>query len=90
MLLGTAGDSLVYHIGAAFTTKDSDNDHNGGNCAIAYKGAWWYKNCHLSNLNGQYLYGTQTSYADGVIWYHWKGYYYSLKSTSMKIRPQTF
>ncbi|MBN3310184.1 MFAP4 protein, partial [Amia calva] len=28
-----------------------------------------------------------TSYANGVSWYHWKGHYYSLKTSEMKIRP---
>ena len=74
----------------SFTTKDSDNDIAGGNCAVAYKGAWWYTSCHSSNLNGLYHRGAHKSYADGINWYHWKKHYYSLKSTSMKIRPRAF
>ena len=88
--LGTAGDSLNYHQGMEFTTKDSDNDKYSGNCAILYKGAWWYNGCHSSNLNGIYHHGQHSSYADGINWYTWKGHYYSLKSTSMKIRPRNF
>ena len=57
-----------------FTTKDSDNDVFAKNCAVIYKGAWWYKKCHASNLNGLYLFGNHTSYADGVNWYHWLGH----------------
>ncbi|XP_028403384.1 ryncolin-1-like [Dendronephthya gigantea] len=88
---GTAGDSLKKHNGMAFSTRDSDNDIDSRrNCAVEYKGAWWYRHCHESNLNGFYYYGAHTSYADGVNWYHWKAYYYSLKSTSMKIRPREF
>ncbi|XP_028411109.1 ryncolin-1-like [Dendronephthya gigantea] len=88
---GTAGDSLKKHNGMAFTTKDSDNDIDSkGNCAVKFKGAWWYWGCHDSNLNGLYHYGAHTSFADGVNWKHWKGYDYSLKSTSMKIRPREF
>ena len=74
----------------AFSTKDSDNDVIIGNCAVLFKGAWWYKTCHASNLNGLYHYGNHTSYADGIIWKSWKGFRYSLKSTSMKIRPREF
>ncbi|KAI8493450.1 Fibrinogen C domain-containing protein 1 [Branchiostoma belcheri] len=83
---GTAGDSLTYHDGKPFSTKDRDNDENLGSCAQEYKGAWWYKCCHHSNLNGLYHLGTYESYLDGVNWYHWKGGYYSLKCTEMKLR----
>ena len=85
--IGTAGDSFSYHKNMAFTTRDSDNDENPGNCAENYKGGWWYKYCHHSNLNGLYYHGFHTSNADGVNWLAWKGHGYSLKSTSMKIRP---
>ncbi|XP_046863435.1 ryncolin-2-like [Xenia sp. Carnegie-2017] len=84
---GTAGDSLKLHKGMAFSTKDSDNDKSPGNCASVYKGAWWYKSCHGSNLNGIYHHGEHSSYADGINWVAWKGHYYSLKFTAMKIRP---
>jgi len=81
------GDSLEHHDGSKFSTRDQDNDAAIGRCAIAYSGAWWYNNCHRSNLNGLYLNGTHTSYADGVNWVHWKGNYYSLKFSEMKIKP---
>lgn len=74
----------------AFSTKDSDNDVHKDNCAVLYKGGWWYEKCHFSNLNGIYHHGVHDSYADGIIWYHWKKYHYSLKSTSMKIRRGGF
>ena len=83
---GTAGDALKVHNGRAFSTFDQDNDLNHKNCAVKFKGAWWYRSCHESNLNGQYLSGSHTSYADGVNWKPFKGYYYSLKYTAMKIR----
>ena len=83
------GDSLCRQNGMQFTTKDQDNDrYSPFNCATKYHGAWWYNDCHDSNLNGKYLGGIHTSNADGIEWRTWTGYYYSLKSTKMLIRRQ--
>ncbi|KAL9985609.1 hypothetical protein ACROYT_G008031 [Oculina patagonica] len=87
---GTAGDSLSVHRGYPFTTKDQDNDSWSKNCAVQFKGAWWYYACHHSNLNGVYHLGAHKSYADGVNWHAWKGHYYSAKRAEMKIRPVKF
>ena len=81
---GTAQDSLTYHNNMAFTTKDRDNDRRGSNCAVSYTGAWWYKSCHNSNLNGKYL--GDTTGSTGVNWYNWKNTDVSLKFTEMKLR----
>lgn len=77
---------MKWNKGMHFSTFDQDNDESYVNCAVEFKGAWWYKTCHLSNLNGHYYRGAHESYADGVEWYPWTGYYYSLKFTEMKIR----
>ena len=82
---GTAGDSLTYHNNMAFSTKDRDNDRWVSNCAVSKAGAWWYRICHHSNLNGKYLGDTTSS--TGVNWYHWKSTFVSLKFTEMKLRP---
>ena len=74
--------------GTKFSTIDRDNDAWSSNCAVRFSGAWWYSACHNSNLNGLYLRGNHTSFGDGVNWYHWKTYNYSLKNTVLKIRPQ--
>ena len=87
--MGTAGDALGYHRGMSFSTKDRDNDKWRSNCALGRKGAWWYKNCHHSNLNGQYLNGKDD--CKGMRWLNWpKGSCYSVKKTEMKIRPKDF
>ncbi|XP_052106458.1 ficolin-1-like [Mytilus californianus] len=83
---GTAGDSLIRHNGYKFTTFDRDNDGSGSNCAILYKGAWWYEDCHNSNLNGIYYHGHHDEFATGIDWKTWHGYYYSMKTTMMMIR----
>ena len=87
---GTAGDSLSYHRSLPFSTPDQDNDNRPSNCASGYHGAWWYKSCHHCNLNGIYRHSNPCPFGDGVIWYDWKGHYYSLKKTEMKIRPVDF
>ncbi|XP_039644787.1 microfibril-associated glycoprotein 4-like [Perca fluviatilis] len=85
---GGAGDSLSYHNRMKFSTFDKDQDNSGGNCATSQLGAFWYNTCHHSNPNGVYRWGVdKTLYAVGVEWAHWKGYNYSLKTISMKIRP---
>jgi hypothetical protein len=63
-----------------FTTKDKDNDQWGGNCAASNKGAWWFKSCHYSDLNGQYLKAGQSS-GSGINWRHWKNDWISMKKT---------
>ncbi|XP_037948106.1 fibrinogen C domain-containing protein 1-like [Teleopsis dalmanni] len=86
---GNAGDSFTAHAGAKFSTKDNDNDNWDKSCAQTYTGAWWYKACHKSNLNGQYLRGPypKDKFAQGVNWFDWHDYYYSLKYTHIAIRP---
>ncbi|KAK2152876.1 hypothetical protein NP493_2397g00002 [Ridgeia piscesae] len=84
---GTAGDSLTIHHGFSFSTRDRDNDAGGSHCAQEYKGAWWYRSCHHSNLNGLYLRGHHDSPADGIEWFAWHEHHYSLKKVEMKLRP---
>ena len=86
---GTARDSLAYHSGNHFSTKDQDNDADGRrHCAQWYKGAWWYGSCLNSNLNGRYYPSGpySSSLNNGVVWNPWKGVFYSLKVTEMKVR----
>ena len=83
----TIGDSLRdRHNGRPFTTKDRDNDDADGNCAIRWHGAWWYRACHDSNLNGKYR-SIGPGDSSGLDWYYWKNSHYSMKRASMKICP---
>ncbi|XP_035964626.1 ficolin-1-like [Halichoerus grypus] len=84
---GSAGDSLSSHNNLAFSTKDQDNDAIPENCAERYNGAWWYYQCHVSNLNGLYLRGSHETFANGINWKSGKGYNYSYKVSEMKVRP---
>ena len=84
---GTArGDSLAFHNNMAFSTKDRDHDKDSGNCAVTWSGAWWYNNCHHSNLNGKYL-GNKQDYR-GIRWSYFRGRL-SLKFSEMKLRPSS-
>ncbi|XP_029474698.1 tenascin-R [Rhinatrema bivittatum] len=83
---GTSGDSLSYHQGRPFSTKDRDNDVAVTNCASSYQGAWWFKNCHRTNLNGKY---GESRHSQGINWYHWKGHEFSIPFVEMKMRPFT-
>ncbi|XP_041374873.1 ficolin-2-like isoform X2 [Gigantopelta aegis] len=84
---GDAGNALGSFNGVPFSTKDMDLDSYKYSCAKRFHGAWWYIACHSSNLNGWYLRGPTKIYATGVVWSPWKGQYYSLKRSEMKIRP---
>jgi ficolin len=82
---GNAGDSLSYQSGAQFSTKDADNDaHGSASCQQLHRGAWWYKACIHSNLNGLYFRGTIQA-SNGIGWHTFRGLQYSLKMTEMKI-----
>lgn len=101
--VGTAGDALsgsyqvgvsdwASHQGIRFSTYDQDNDNYKGNCAREDKGGWWFNKCHSGHLNGRYYpsghYSASTD--DGIIWYPWRGWWYSLKTSVMKLRPTDF
>ncbi|MFZ3232246.1 MAG: fibrinogen-related protein [Patescibacteria group bacterium] len=83
---GTAGDSLTGYSGYQFSTYDADHDGTASNCAISYHGAWWYSACHSSNLNGSYYGGPHASYADGMDWATWLGYYEAVTKSRMMVK----
>ncbi|XP_015212314.2 angiopoietin-1 isoform X1 [Lepisosteus oculatus] len=89
---GTAGkqSSLVIH-GADFSTKDVDNDNCICKCAVMLTGGWWFDACGPSNLNGMYYtLGHNLGKLNGIKWHYFKGPSYSLRATTMMIRPLDF
>ncbi|XP_061185524.1 fibroleukin-like [Saccostrea echinata] len=56
---GTLGDKMLnsgsssYVLsGMYFTTYDRDNDRGGKNCAVDWRGGWWFNACYSAFLNG--------------------------------------
>ena len=80
---GTTTDPMAYHNGMYFTTKDSDNDPWGRNCAVdnwskTPTGGWWYKQCDHIHPNVLY------NYKHGVAL---NGNWFPLPFIEIKIRP---
>ena len=60
-----------------FSTEDADHDTAYNyNCAVQLNGAWWYKDCLDSNLNGKYK-GKHIWWGSAI-----------MKFTEMKIRKK--
>ncbi|KAM7374390.1 hypothetical protein PAMP_007048 [Pampus punctatissimus] len=94
----TGGGGMVEQWSASlnsmqFSTRDQDNDrYLQGSCAKENKAGWWFNRCHAANLNGKfYRRGKyKGKYDNGVVWGTWKGLWYSLRHTTMKVRPLVF
>ncbi|KAI8772240.1 BgMsFReDn4 [Biomphalaria glabrata] len=81
---GNAGDSLAHQNNNKFSTFDKDLDNYSiGNCAVLYRGGWWYNACHDSNLNG--VWGSK-DYGKGVNWMSVTTLNDSASRTEIKIR----
>ncbi|XP_026841427.1 techylectin-5B isoform X2 [Drosophila persimilis] len=89
---GNAGDSLndpwYGSNNSPFSTYNKDNDRSSLNCASMLKGGWWWKSCGRG-LNGLYLHDPQDLTArQGIVWFRWRGWDYTLKKATMMIRPR--
>ncbi|XP_045066284.1 fibrinogen like 1B isoform X5 [Coregonus clupeaformis] len=76
--------------GMQFSTRDQDHDrYLQGSCAQENRGGWWYNRCHAANLNGKFYRGGvyKGLYDNGVVWGTWRGLWYSLRHTTIKLRP---
>ncbi|XP_043277556.1 angiopoietin-2 isoform X2 [Venturia canescens] len=90
---GNAGDSLndpwYGSNNSPFSTYNRDNDRSSLNCASMLKGGWWWKSCGRG-LNGLYLNDPQDLTArQGIVWFRWKGWDYTLKKATMMIKPKS-
>ena len=75
------GDSMSYHNGMYFSTRDQDNDSGSENCADRKAGGWWHKACARAFLNGQYGNNNDSK----IKWPSWAGNDY-LSKAEMKVR----
>lgn len=81
---GTARNSLRYSKGMKFSTKDRDNDEwPNASCALDEQGAWWYRSCARSNLNGPYV---QKTSRRSNYWFSFRDKTEGLKVTRMMIK----
>nr|AJQ21508.1 fibrinogen-related protein 12 [Mytilus galloprovincialis] len=82
--VGDAGDGLHDGNGMKFSTKDSDNDINSGNCAHDRHAGWWFRSCDYANLNGRY----NDTHGAGNYWYRWRQNTTPLKKSIMMIKKK--
>ena len=75
---------MTFHNNMPFSTYDRDNDRSSLNCAAhnTLKGAWWYKSCWKSSLNGKY---SNNSSSGGIKYEDMNGSG-TLKKSSMMIK----
>ena len=79
------GDSLNYHEGSEFSTRDNGPDPG---CATNGKDSgWWFNGCHTANLNGYYYTSNPTPDDGGISWIDRRWYEYSYKFAQMKVAP---
>ncbi|XP_023151280.1 fibrinogen-like protein 1 isoform X1 [Amphiprion ocellaris] len=77
--------------GVKFSTYDHPNevepDPDDVRCIRHSKSGWWFSKCDSGNLNGHYHDGPYKAMTDdGVVWYTWHGWSYSIKSVVMMLR----
>ena len=80
--------------GFNFSTIDRDHDTllTGGSCASSFGGGWWYSGCHGGHLTGPYPNSNENNMpvaAKGVGILKIVGFYSSLQSLEMMIKPDT-
>ncbi|XP_029949247.1 fibrinogen-like protein 1 [Salarias fasciatus] len=87
------GKACLHLDGIKFSTFDQPNDigsdigDQNNRCIRHSKSGWWFSKCDSGNLNGHYYKGPYKAMTeDGVVWYTWHGWWYSIKSVVMMLR----
>ena len=78
---GNAGNYLAYHNQKYFSAIDNDNNLSQSNCANITRSGNWIGSCSTYvGLTSVYHFSPNLEQPwIGIIWYGWKGEYYSLK-----------
>lgn len=85
----TVHDSLEYHNGSSFGTRDKVNEH----CVHNISGGWWYVNSTecpvLSNLNGAHQHCGKENKTTARVWAKKKIHWGNLAVTARESAPMT-
>ena len=89
----TVPDVNFIQNGYNFSTRDRDHDAQvSASCAQLYGGGWWQAACHAGHLTGSYPLPNKTDLPNGAMGigiYNIVGFYSSLQSLEMMIKPDT-
>ena len=77
---------MSIHNNREFTTKDHDRDKAPANCAQVFSGAWWYNDCHDSNLNGLYPEHINHTAPKYMSWWKIDGHHGRIIFSEMKLK----
>ena len=77
-------DAMAVNNDSFFSTFNHDNDNlSGENCAVSYRGAWWYQACVSYNLNGSHIPITPpppSPTVNHILWYNGSKWIYLLST----------
>jgi len=61
-----------------------------GDCGAEYASGWWFRACHMDNMNGEYVNSdSQCRNTLGIHWFAWKTFNKCLKETLLMIKPKS-
>ncbi|KAI1883194.1 hypothetical protein AGOR_G00242700 [Albula goreensis] len=89
-LSGDLPDAMTNYTGIRFSTKDNHSNKEDSTCTHNHTGGWWFNTCGGNNLNGRYTHSRPRGRIERKRGIHWRpagGNSYSLKATTISIRP---